>query len=305
MKVTQKKLETVDEAMQLFLSLNGRYPCPADRGAAADTPEFGVEVDDTDCVAPAAPGDTLTAPGAGGVTVRIGAVPVRTLNIPDDFIADRWGGRFTYAVTARLATRNTYTRTGGAISAIDSAGNSLVTPADSVHYTLVSHGANGAGAVPSLGGGPLPCTAGTREEENCDNDATFRSSLLAGTANNANLYDDLVKIRAVTALGNTVPAGAVMAFDLFACPDGWVPLAAAENRFIIGVGSDNTDPGLTGGVESNSLTVADLPLLAIPTPVNPAALPPGASILVESTGGAGAPIENIPPYVSYLYCRKS
>jgi hypothetical protein len=50
-----------------------------------------------------------------------------------------------------------------------------------------------------------------------------------------------------------VPAGAVMPFDLAACPPGWSEFAPARSRTIIGVG-----PGLTRGsaVGSDSLTLS-------------------------------------------------
>ncbi len=129
----------------------------------------------------------------------------------------------------------------------------LVQPPGSAHYVIVSHGANNSGATSTEAGGAMPCAAGNLEEENCDGDDMFRSSLLQGTADNASLYDDLISIRAMTAFGNQIPEGAVMAFNLNACPLGWVDFAAAEGRFILGV-SGTLDLGSAGGLESVTLT---------------------------------------------------
>lgn len=305
LKTTRDRLATIDEAVQLFLNLNGRYPCPARRAVASDTAQYGVEID-TDCTAPADPGDTLTALGRDGRPVRIGAVPVRTLNIPDEYMSDAWGGRFTYAVTMTQASQGTYNRNEGGIFVNDGAGNPLVNfPVPGVaHYVLVSHGKNAGGAVPTLGGAPIPCNAGTLEEENCNDDATFRSSLLTGTADNANLYDDMVTVRAVTAFGSFIPPGAVMAFNLNACPQGWNPVPDAANRFIVGFGADYANIGETGGAAEIILSETDTPFRKDMRPINPA-LVPGGTFFAEGTGMPGDAIDNRPPYIVFLFCEKS
>ncbi|MFH1434117.1 MAG: hypothetical protein ABIJ56_00235 [Pseudomonadota bacterium] len=43
-----------------------------------------------------------------------------------------------------------------------------------------------------------------------------------------------------------VPAGAVMFFDLAACPDGWSPLADAEGRYLVGLNAGGTLAGMGG-----------------------------------------------------------
>jgi microcystin-dependent protein len=55
-----------------------------------------------------------------------------------------------------------------------------------------------------------------------------------------------------------VPAGAVIAFDLAACPAGWSELTAARGRTVIGVTSGLTR-GTAVGANSLSLTVPQLP----------------------------------------------
>lgn len=61
---------------------------------------------------------------------------------------------------------------------------------------------------------------------------------------------------------NEIPAGAVMPFNLSACPSGWTALAGAAGRVIVGVGSNGTNAyalGNSGGADSRTLTVAQMP----------------------------------------------
>jgi len=65
---------------------------------------------------------------------------------------------------------------------------------------------------------------------------------------------------ALTNIG--LPAGAVMPFNLSACPSGWTPLAGAAGRVIVGVGSNGTNTyalGNSGGADLRTLTVAQMP----------------------------------------------
>ena len=50
------------------------------------------------------------------------------------------------------------------------------------------------------------------------------------------LMDGLSKMQAQlpSTHGETIPAGAVMAFNLSSCPDGWSPFTEANDRFIMG-----------------------------------------------------------------------
>ncbi|MDR2191170.1 MAG: DUF5011 domain-containing protein [Candidatus Peribacteria bacterium] len=56
--------------------------------------------------------------------------------------------------------------------------------------------------------------------------------------------------------GDSIPAGAVMAFDLSACPSGWTRFADADNRFIMGA---NTNSKEKGGNSSITLAWNQLP----------------------------------------------
>jgi|TARA_R110002096_G_scaffold148727_1_gene309758 prepilin-type N-terminal cleavage/methylation domain-containing protein len=311
-KTTEHRLAAVDEAIQQFLSLNGRLPCAAPLTEPPDTAAFGREVTDQ-CDTGSFPGTQST----GGV--RIGAVPVRTINLPDDYAIDAWGNRLTYAVTEILASPNTYDPDMGAISVEDSNGNSAITPAGSAHYVLVSHGVDGNGAYTVQGVQGPTCPGATLDAENCNGNNTFRRSGLRSDTGDAAHFDDLVTARAVSAFGEAMPPGAVMAFNLVACPPGWVEFTPAVGRFIAGAG-DYTESYNPGGRPawsfSQTYALGDTGGYAT-WRVDDAEL--GLSFTApEGTGFSGSyeiahrpsatdplPMENRPPYIALLYCQKT
>ena len=147
--------------------------------------------------------------------------------------------------------------------------------------------------------------------------------------------------------GGGIPSGAVMAFDLGSCPTGWSLLDGsggrpdARGRTLIGAG---TGPGLTaralgatGGEESHTLTVAEIPSLSVTIPIGtgmgdinmPVAgnnylagsqvndpneqytltgpyttTAVSGSNLVGTTNGSGGAHNIMQPFLSLLYCRK-
>ncbi len=318
-KTTRQRTAAIDEALQLFLNLNGRYPCPASIEASSDTADFGVEVASGFPVGSPKCSDlsgtingTREAPGIlRNFGVRIGAVPVRTLNLPDEFIADAWGRRFTFAMTERLASSGTYDRDEGDIDIIDSNGNYIVNPsrdpaAGLAHYVIVSHGKNGSGGTP-IGGGnsTFPCVAADLEGENCNNDAIFRKTMLFSTGTSS--MDDYIGFRATTAFGGEIPPGAVMAFNLHSCPTGWVEYSAASGRIIVGVGNNGDGIDYTlGQAEGKAITRPDEDEVGIrftPTGVDFPSLPVGATNL--AIPGAHSDHENRPPVLALRYCMKT
>ena len=69
--------------------------------------------------------------------------------------------------------------------------------------------------------------------------------------------------QAKEALRVGIPSGAVMAFDLDACPDGWAPMPELFGRVIVGAGAGE---GLTArnngdsfGEETHTLTIDQMP----------------------------------------------
>src|SRR5688572_24089539 len=85
-----------------------------------------------------------------------------------------------------------------------------------------------------------------------------------------------------------IPAGAVMAFDLAACPSGWTDFGAAAGRTIVGVGVGlGLTPrtlGDTGGSESHTLTTAQM---AVHSHSERIPIPGTSSLVVASASDAG------------------
>ncbi|MEM6811080.1 MAG: prepilin-type N-terminal cleavage/methylation domain-containing protein [Pseudomonadota bacterium] len=227
------KLDALDEAFDIYVEINGAYPCPAPNNAAPDTANFGLEVN---CGAAPGVGETVQVASLRGdpdapanLNVRIGSMPTRTLNLPDDFAYDGWGRRFTYAVSETLADPGTFDRDEGVIDVVDSAFNPVVNPASSAHYVIVSHGESGNGALTRSGNGRLAgdCNALDLDGANCDDaDATFIDTTLVSDVRGGPFFDDLVR-RNVSNL-TSIPLGAVIAFDTTLtgglCPPGWAEL---------------------------------------------------------------------------------
>ncbi len=122
---------------------------------------------------------------------------------------------------------------------------------------------------------------------------------------------------------NKVPQGTVAAFALFTCPNGWLEFKDGAGRVILGVGSGK---GLTerkkifeiGGQELVTLTEPQMPshYHQIPSRGNSGAevvFAVQASSKGEYNGdyarqtdskGGNQPHENMPPFITLLFCQK-
>jgi type II secretory pathway pseudopilin PulG len=180
-QTTKDNIAEVNRAIAGFVQLNGRLPCPARIDATPSDPDFGEE---QNC-ATTLPGEVPGAIAGTDTQIVIGAVPFRDLNIRPSDTIDGWDNRLTFAVTKRLAIATTPPPTNpqplnvalGTIAYEDSNGISLVTPANTAIYALVSHGEKGDGAHTSEGilKSPCPTVGATVDFENCNNDSLFVS----------------------------------------------------------------------------------------------------------------------------------
>jgi type II secretory pathway pseudopilin PulG len=228
-KVTQSRMQAIEIALNIFYKTNGRLPCVASLTAQEGAAAYGAEIG-PDCRTALAVAGTFQGKGKLGGVVQIGAVPGHTLNLPDADMTDAWDDNFIYAVTANLASSGVAATvasgaiipvTAGEIAVVDSNGHPVTTPPGSAQYVIISHGQDSVGAY---AGGALgtPCTAGTTESPNCtfppaSAPVTFVKTLRAGTAANANQYDDYVDFS--TWLGNNgaLPKGIIMILDCKQC----------------------------------------------------------------------------------------
>ncbi len=119
-----------------------------------------------------------------------------------------------------------------------------------------------------------------------------------------------------------VPTGAVSAFDLTICPDGWEDYNKANGRFLAATGNSGKD-GLTldngeqGGSNKIILNISNLPRIAFELPElsthtskaimekNSKSKTSDVNInLVKKEIGDGAAIQNYPEFIALKFCRK-
>lgn len=197
---TADKLDVIQDALNLHAKLNGGLPCPASKTSLPDTVDFGMA---TDCTAAAAPGTLET--GSSPSLVRVGAVPARTLNLPERMMFDAWGRRFTYAVT-RAAVGSSLS--AGVITVVDANGNGITTPPSSAAYVVFSSGAEGKGTHLRHGVATSACGSSTKDSENCDNNTTFRDMALNNGAADAGFYDDVLRWSTADTINDAIGATA-------------------------------------------------------------------------------------------------
>ncbi len=165
---TNNKLDAIEKALLAFRLANNRLPCPGDFTASTQS-TYGYESVNAgvcttgstydgngDRTAAANPGPTVTykysvvpntLAAKTGTAVVEGTVPMRTLNLPDEFMYDGWGRKFAYAVWAPFTGTGAFTNYGlyancGAITVNNAAAaNRSIRAA----YVLVSYGPNGHG----------------------------------------------------------------------------------------------------------------------------------------------------------------
>jgi hypothetical protein len=160
----------LEKAVDDFVAINKRYPCPTRLSVAPNDPNFGLE----DC--------TIVDIAGRDSGVKIGAAPVRSLNVPDKMMVDGYGKRHIYAVSSDLTATSPLpdlNNTLGQITILDESGESLSTPSGYVTFAFISPGEDDRGAYDVEGNEIMPCGAAGSSEaaQNCDfADATFAIS---------------------------------------------------------------------------------------------------------------------------------
>lgn len=341
---TREKMKQVTSAIAQFQAVNGYFPCPASRTIKADITGFGLEVGSgtpNDCRTGAFAGTALAVGGTGD-NIRIGTVPVRSLNLPDDYMFDSWGNRLTYAVSAERTMSASYATHTGTIAVVDSTGGTVITPAGRGDYIVISHGQNGRGASNYEGSVAVACPVATAlEAENCNDDATFRSTMVTSNNNASNaVFDDMISTGQQQ--DSTLPANAVVAFNLSSCPTGWTAYTPAVGRFVVGTTDGAAAATLTAMQETytNGTTLQPAYILnsqggKMQRDIQATQLPPhnhtvtygaltvtldavGTTTTVLTTtapttqtgnaygnGTSWDPLDNRPPYLALLYCQKN
>lgn len=208
--VTNDKLEQIDAALIAHLNAHGYLPCPAKRGTALESSDFGVA---TNCLS-AVDADVIEVTSdTVEENVRIGDLPTRNLGLPDDFMFDAWQRRITYAVVVDLAKEeyayNDYVtdQENGVIQILD-AGSFQIPQAPAtcssdtstcpvIAYLFLSHGSDGKGAYNRIGGLYDNACGASLDSENCDyidpdEDHIFVDSFINDGEVVAKYFDDIV-----------------------------------------------------------------------------------------------------------------
>lgn len=194
---TEAKMEAIDKAIAGFVVTNGRLPCPANASLPVTDANFGIEY----CTGNHSAAVTLPTGvenESGDNTVIGGAVPVITLNLPNDFTYDGWENRFTYVITRGMAgtsaaygtptTTERYRGMTDGLITIQDATTATIT--DRAAYALISHGPNGWGAWVKNGGSQHPAPTSASEAENSHLGGTWNAIFIQQDLNST--FDDIV-----------------------------------------------------------------------------------------------------------------
>ena len=175
---TSKRIEVIRKAIvshYLDNSINGtggavenRFPCPASPTDSQTSTNFGREVIRTnhDCLA------SRNVKKKG--TYFYGVVPIRTLELPDRYMFDGWGRRFSYIVDKSNISQ--INKDFGAAQL----GNFL--------YHIISHGSNGKGAY-NAAGIKIPAGSNSNEINNSIDASNYGNITVLSAEQN---FDDIV-----------------------------------------------------------------------------------------------------------------
>lgn len=174
---TEENIDTIQVELGGYRDNFRRYPCPASSTAVPGDAAYGHESCTPGVAGSCVDGICTYASAIPGQTVLVGSLPFKTLNLQESEVYDRYLNKVTYAVTTDLTVPATFNMSGGGIGIVDPNGNSVITPSDTGHFVIISHGPNKAGGSTRSGLVGIPCGSGSAtEQENCDGNATFLSS---------------------------------------------------------------------------------------------------------------------------------
>lgn len=191
-QITISRLQEIEESLRIYYRVWYHLPCPAPSDTSPlDTAYGTAQGAQGDCVPS---GATMFGPVNDVVA---GDVPVKDLGLPDEYILDGWGRKFSYVLDERYSMTlesRTYT------PAIEVNSYNTVGVLEPIYYpvVLISFGKHGHGAYPSTGSATRisSFTANTDEEENAvmssafDEEITRRPFAVNDTASQR--FDQLV-----------------------------------------------------------------------------------------------------------------
>ena len=209
---TNNRLKAIDDALVAYRFANNRLPCPADGLQVASSATFGMEAGLAGVCATANynydVGSNYSSTTGGNKVVE-GVVPVRALNLPDEFMFDGWGRRIGYAATLVMTNSNAFLDYGnvgncGLLNVYATGGATRSTTAD---YVLISYGANGHGGYNNNNPVTVVNASSTNSDEHtnchCDSSAAntgyggnyVQSDYAQSPTDVYDKFDDVVRFR--------------------------------------------------------------------------------------------------------------
>ncbi|MEM7617099.1 MAG: type II secretion system protein [Pseudomonadota bacterium] len=187
---TNNKIEVIAAAIDDFVLVNKRLPCPANGVLASDEIALGDEfISGSSCDVTSDDGGLMST-----TDIIIGTLPYNALDIPKEYIFDGWDRRFSYVITRNLSLTvgtNNFYNSDGAIIIDNQHTLNTQTISDNAAYVIISHGENGSGAFRQNGGTDRIDDGGNAgEEENAPtpsgHDHIFVSQFIASD------FDDIL-----------------------------------------------------------------------------------------------------------------
>lgn len=203
---TQMRLNTIETALLAFRRANDRIPCPADASLAPASAQYGREAANPGTCMGGTPAANFDA-SAGGSSIVEGALPVKALSLPDEFMYDGWGRKFAYAVWAPATGTRGFINYGiSSNCGMQSIRNAVgMARSNNGVYTLVSFGPNGHGAYNEMGQRVGVQSVNADEHINCHCNMLAADTGYLGTyvqkdgtqnpANTLDVFDDIVRYK--------------------------------------------------------------------------------------------------------------
>lgn len=162
---TFARMQAIEQSLTAYWVANGRLPCPAYGDAKLDEEDYGVAAGEAgDCTAdggallgPISPtcnnwNSACPATCTSDCGAVLGVVPVRTLNLPDEFGLDGWNRRITYVVDERFTKQQDTTIYSPALVLSENhASPATARLIGRYPLLLISHGRAGDRAFPANG----------------------------------------------------------------------------------------------------------------------------------------------------------
>jgi prepilin-type N-terminal cleavage/methylation domain-containing protein len=199
---TEQKIDAIEKALMTFRLTKNRLPCPAVFTHPVTDTNYGLEADNPgSCTGVAL--NQVTESTAAPVKVE-GAVPVRSLNLPDEYMYDAWGRKFSYGVQANATAYDAFSLVMPNESCSITVQAASGTRTSGAVYALVSHGPNGHGGYLSTGVRMNAGSTNASELANCDCTNTAADGVYNGTyvqqdvtesTTVTNIFDDIVRYR--------------------------------------------------------------------------------------------------------------